>query len=56
MRRRSQIAQVPLLHHTGIEMCRWRPDSIGKFLKGRDEIISFLQRKWQRDIDYRPIK
>ena len=37
-------------------MCRWRPDSIGKFLKGRDEIISFLQRKWQREIDYRLIK
>ena len=32
----------------------WR--NRNEFLKGRDEIIGFLQRKWQREIDYRLIK
>lgn len=27
-----------------------------EFLQGRDEIIKFLQRKWERELDYRLIK
>ena len=33
---------------------RWRNRS--EFLKGRDEIVSFLTRKWSRELDYRLIK
>ena len=33
---------------------RWR--NRAEFSSGRDEIIDFLQRKWQREIDYRLIK
>ncbi len=33
---------------------RWR--NRNEFPTGRDEIINFLQRKWQREIDYRLIK
>ena len=33
---------------------RWR--NRNEFPNGRDEIINFLQRKWQREIDYRLIK
>jgi nuclear transport factor 2 (NTF2) superfamily protein len=33
---------------------RWRNRS--EFQKGRDEIVSFLERKWQRELDYRLIK
>ena len=34
--------------------CRWR--NRAEFIKGRDEIIAFLQRKWARELDYRLIK
>ena len=33
---------------------RWR--NRNEFLTGRDEIIAFLTRKWQRELDYRLIK
>jgi uncharacterized protein len=33
---------------------RWRNRS--EFLNGREEIIDFLTRKWQRELDYRLIK
>jgi nuclear transport factor 2 (NTF2) superfamily protein len=33
---------------------RWRNRS--EFLKGRDEIIQFLKRKWAKELDYRLIK
>lgn len=33
---------------------RWR--NRGEFLQGRDAILAFLQRKWQRELDYRLIK
>ncbi len=33
---------------------RWRNRS--EFLQGRAQIIEFLQRKWQRELDYRLIK
>ena len=33
---------------------RWRNRS--EFLNGRDEIIAFLTRKWQRELDYRLTK
>ena len=32
----------------------WR--NRGEFLKGRDEIVAFLNRKWARECDYRLIK
>jgi nuclear transport factor 2 (NTF2) superfamily protein len=32
----------------------WRNRS--EFLNGREEIVSFLMRKWQRELDYRLIK
>ena len=38
----------------------YTPDSVwrnrSEFLKGREEIVSFLMRKWQRELDYRLIK
>ena len=33
---------------------RWRNRS--EFLEGRAEIVTFLQRKWARELDYRLIK
>lgn len=33
---------------------RWRNRS--EFVKGRDEIVSFLKRKWAKELDYRLIK
>ena len=33
---------------------RWRNRS--EFLHGRDEIVAFLTRKWERELDYRLIK
>jgi nuclear transport factor 2 (NTF2) superfamily protein len=33
---------------------RWR--NRAEFIEGRDEIVSFLTRKWMREIDYRLIK
>ena len=33
---------------------RWR--NRAEFLEGRDAIVSFLTRKWQRELDYRLIK
>jgi uncharacterized protein len=33
---------------------RWRNRS--EFIKGRDEIIAFLSRKWAKELDYRLIK
>ncbi len=33
---------------------RWRNRS--EFLTGRDEIVAFLTRKWQRELEYRLIK
>ena len=33
---------------------RWRNRS--EFIRGRDEIIAFLKRKWARELDYRLIK
>ena len=33
---------------------RWRNRS--EFLEGRDEIVAFLTRKWNRELDYRLIK
>ena len=33
---------------------RWRNRS--EFIHGRDEIVAFLTRKWQRELDYRLIK
>ena len=36
------------------EDSRWRNRS--EFLNGRTEIIAFLTRKWQRELDYRLIK
>ena len=32
----------------------WRNRS--EFVKGRDQIVAFLQRKWSRELDYRLIK
>ena len=38
----------------------YTPDSVWRnrdeFLHGRDEIVAFLTRKWQRELDYRLIK
>jgi uncharacterized protein len=34
--------------------CHWR--NRAEFVNGRDEIISFLTRKWTRELDYRLIK
>ncbi len=34
--------------------CQWR--NRVEFPKGRDEIVTFLTRKWQREHDYRLIK
>lgn len=36
------------------EGSRWRNRS--EFLLGRDQIIAFLQRKWEKELDYRLIK
>ncbi len=36
------------------EDSQWRNRS--EFISGRDEIVSFLQRKWSRELDYRLIK
>src|SRR5512133_1616862 len=33
---------------------RWR--NRAEFLTGRDEIVAFLTRKWQRELEYRLIK
>lgn len=33
---------------------RWR--NRAEFLQGRDAIVAFLRRKWQRELDYRLIK
>ncbi|MBO9718179.1 MAG: nuclear transport factor 2 family protein [Pseudoxanthomonas sp.] len=33
---------------------RWRNRS--EFLRGRDDIVAFLTRKWQRELDYRLVK
>lgn len=33
---------------------QWRNRS--EFISGRDEIVSFLQRKWQKEMDYRLVK
>ncbi len=34
--------------------CHWR--NRAEFIRGRDEIIAFLTRKWRRELDYRLIK
>lgn len=34
--------------------CRWR--NRAEFITGRDQIVAFLTRKWQRELDYRLIK
>lgn len=34
--------------------CRWR--NRAEFINGREEIIQFLNRKWNRELDYRLIK
>jgi len=34
--------------------CRWRNRS--EFIVGREQIVTFLQRKWARELDYRLIK
>ena len=34
--------------------CHWR--NRAEFIHGRDEIIAFLTRKWDRELDYRLIK
>ncbi|MER5597336.1 nuclear transport factor 2 family protein [Streptomyces sp. NPDC002265] len=38
----------------------YTPDSVwrnrAEFLQGREEIVAFLTRKWQRELDYRLIK
>lgn len=38
----------------------YTPDSVwrnrAEFLKGREEIMAFLTRKWNRELDYRLIK
>ncbi len=38
----------------------YTPDSVwrnrAEFIKGRDEIVAFLTRKWTRELDYRLIK
>ena len=36
------------------EDSRWRNRS--EFPQGRDQIVAFLQRKWERELDYRLIK
>ena len=36
------------------EDSRWRNRS--EFFQGRDAIVAFLRRKWQRELDYRLIK
>ena len=36
------------------EASRWR--NRAEFLRGREEIVAFLQRKWARELDYRLIK
>ncbi|SQJ06464.1 Protein of uncharacterised function (DUF1348) [Serratia rubidaea] len=33
---------------------RWR--NRAEFVNGRDEVVQFLQRKWQKELDYRLIK
>jgi nuclear transport factor 2 (NTF2) superfamily protein len=33
---------------------RWR--NRAEFISGREQIVAFLQRKWQRELDYRLIK
>ncbi len=33
---------------------RWRNRS--EFIRGRDDIVAFLSRKWERELDYRLIK
>jgi uncharacterized protein len=44
-------AQVALAYTPG---SRWR--NRAEFLEGREEIIAFLTRKWNRELDYRLIK
>jgi nuclear transport factor 2 (NTF2) superfamily protein len=34
--------------------CYWRNRS--EFLRGREEVVAFLTRKWSRELDYRLIK
>lgn len=34
--------------------CHWR--NRAEFISGRDQIIAFLRRKWDRELDYRLIK
>ena len=36
------------------EASRWR--NRAEFLRGREEVVAFLQRKWARELDYRLIK
>jgi nuclear transport factor 2 (NTF2) superfamily protein len=36
------------------EDSRWR--NRAEFVNGRDEIVAFLTRKWQRELDYRLVK
>ena len=36
------------------EDSRWR--NRAEFIRGRDEIVAFLKRKWARELDYRLIK
>ncbi|QJX03038.1 DUF1348 family protein [Alcanivorax sp. IO_7] len=41
--------------------CRWptprtASGGTGEFLRGREEIVAFLRRKWTRELDYRLIK
>jgi len=36
------------------EDCPWR--NRAEFINGRQEIVAFLQRKWNRELDYRLIK
>ena len=36
------------------EQSRWRNRS--EFVRGRDQIVKFLERKWVRELDYRLIK
>ncbi len=49
-RRRLEHARCVALAYT--EDSRWR--NRAEFFEGRDAIIKFLIRKWNRELDYRP--
>ena len=40
---------------TGVQTCAL-PIYRAEFPRGRDQIVQFLQRKWERELDYRLIK